>query len=147
MEANSDCFHRTPQKKLQSCWQSLISVILKYYKPMKNSWSLNLLIFHLFEAIQQNSIPKSFAECRNQPTPNWTEIILTVCYYHVTYAFQSESILYSCLNAKKLLARNRRDIWNLGDSNGIKSHNHLVRKRMLNHLAKLSWVFVYELSG
>ena len=22
----------------------------------------------------------------------------TVCYYHVTYAFQSESILYSCLN-------------------------------------------------
>ena len=30
---------------------------------------------------------------------------LTVCFYHVTYAFQSESTLYSCLNVKELLAR------------------------------------------
>ena len=29
---------------------------------------------------------------------------MTVCYYHVTYAFQSESTLYSCLNVKELLA-------------------------------------------
>ena len=29
---------------------------------------------------------------------------LTVCYYHVTYAFQGESTLYSCLNVKELLA-------------------------------------------
>ena len=28
---------------------------------------------------------------------------LTVCYYHVTYAFWSESTLYSCLNVKQLL--------------------------------------------
>ena len=35
---------------------------------------------------------------------------LTVCSYHVTYAFQSESTLYSCLNVKELLARNRREI-------------------------------------
>ena len=35
---------------------------------------------------------------------------LTVCYYHVTYAFQSESTLYSCLNVKELLARSRREI-------------------------------------
>ena len=34
----------------------------------------------------------------------------TVCSYHVTYAFQSESTLYSCLNVKELLARNRREI-------------------------------------
>ena len=27
-----------------------------------------------------------------------------VCFYHVTYAFQSESTLYSCLNVKELLA-------------------------------------------
>ena len=38
---------------------------------------------------------------------------LTVCSYHVTYAFQSESTLYICLNVKELLARNRRDIWSL----------------------------------
>ena len=29
---------------------------------------------------------------------------LTVCFCHVKYAFQSESTLYSCLNAKELLA-------------------------------------------
>ena len=39
----------------------------------------------------------------------------------------------------------------LSGSNGIRTHNHLVRKRTLNHLAKLSfrpvWVLVYELGG
>ena len=28
---------------------------------------------------------------------------MSVCYYHVTYVFQSESTLYSCLNVKELL--------------------------------------------
>ena len=42
-------------------------------------------------------------------------ILLTVCSCHVTYAFQSESTLYSCLNVKELLARSRREIWNLSD--------------------------------
>ena len=35
---------------------------------------------------------------------------LSVCSCHVTYAFQSESTLYSCLNVKELLARSRREI-------------------------------------
>ena len=35
---------------------------------------------------------------------------LTVCYYHVTYAFQSESTAYSCLNVKELFAQNRHDL-------------------------------------
>ena len=51
---------------------------------------------------------------------------LTVCYYHVKYLFQSESTLYSCLNVKELLAQNRCDIWSLGDSGNIQTHNHLV---------------------
>ena len=34
------------------------------------------------------------------------------------YAFQSESTLYSCLNVKELLARNRREIWSLSACNG-----------------------------
>ena len=38
------------------------------------------------------------------------KIVLTVCSYHVTYAFQSESTLYICLNVKEILDRNRRDI-------------------------------------
>ena len=63
---------------------------------------------------------------------------LTVCYYHVTYAFQSESTFYSCLNVKELLARNRCDIWSLSNSNGIWTHNHLVQKRALKNLEKLA---------
>ena len=39
-----------------------------------------------------------------------TVIFLTVCSYHVTYSFQSEFTLYSCLNVKELLARSRREI-------------------------------------
>ena len=86
---------------------------------------------------------------------------LTVFYYHVMYAFQSESTVYSCLNVKELLSRNRHDIWRLDDSNGIRTHHQLVRKRTLNHIPKWvkwhawiirpiclnGWEFVYELSG
>ena len=52
---------------------------------------------------------------------------LTLC-CHVTNAFQSESTPSSCLNVKELLARSRRDNWSLNDNNGIRTHNHLVRK-------------------
>ena len=45
--------------------------------------------------------------------------------------------LYSYLNVKKLLAGNRREIWSLTDCNGTQTQNYLVRKRTLNHLAKL----------
>ena len=58
---------------------------------------------------------------------------LTVCSYHVTYAFQRKSTLYSCLNIKEVLARNRHEIWSLSDSNWTRTQNHLVRKRTLNH--------------
>ena len=50
------------------------------------------------------------------------QFCLTICSYHVTHAFQSESTLYSVLNIKELLVGNR-SIW-------------------LN-----VWVFVYKLSG
>ena len=62
---------------------------------------------------------------------------MTVCYYHVTHAFQREW-LYSCLNVKELFARSRREIWSLSDCNWTRTHNHLVHKRTLNHLAKLA---------
>ena len=35
---------------------------------------------------------------------------MSVCSCHVTYAFESESTFYSCLNVKELLARSRREI-------------------------------------
>ena len=33
----------------------------------------------------------------------YKQSLWTVCSYHVTYAFQSESTLYSCLNVKEFL--------------------------------------------
>ena len=65
-------------------------------------------------------------------------IYATVCSCHVTYMSQSESALYSCLNFKELLARSRREIWSLSDCNWTRTQNHLVRKRTLNHWAKLA---------
>ena len=43
-----------------------------------------------------------------------------------------------CRNVKKHLAQSRRYIWILSDSDVTRTHNHLVRKRTLNHLAKLA---------
>ena len=62
---------------------------------------------------------------------------LTVCSYHVTYAFHTKSTLFSYLNVKRLLARNRCNIWSLSDCNGTRIHKHLISKETLNHLAKL----------
>ena len=45
--------------------------------------------------------------------------------------------LCSCLNVKGLLARNSSDFWSFSDCNGIRTHNHLVHKRTLNHLTKM----------
>ena len=58
-------------------------------------------------------------------------LCLTVCYYLVTYAFQSESTLYSCLIVVE-------DIWIINGSNPNWTHNHLVLKRTLNHKVKLA---------
>ena len=41
----------------------------------------------------------------------------------------------SCI-PKELLARSRRQIWRLSDRNRISTHNYLVCKQTLNHLAK-----------
>ena len=61
---------------------------------------------------------------------------LTVCSYHVKCAFQSECTL----NVKELPAWNRHVICSLCDCNGTRTHNHLVRKQTLNHLAKLAYL-------
>ena len=68
----------------------------------------------------------------------YTKVVMTLCSCHVMYTFQSESTLYSCLNVKELLARSRHEIWRLSDCNWTQTQNHLVRKRRLNHLAKLA---------
>ena len=69
---------------------------------------------------------------------SWHNLLLTVCSYHVIYSFQSESSFYSCLNVKELLTQSKQEIWSLSDWNGTWTHNYLVRKQTLNHLAKLA---------
>ena len=59
-------------------------------------------------------------------------VSLTVCCYHVTYHFQSESTLYSLPECQE----SRHHIWSLSDNNGIRTH--LFRKRSLDNLAKLA---------
>ena len=66
---------------------------------------------------------------------------LTVCCCHVTYAFQSKSTLYICLNVKVFLARSRREIWRWICCNWTRTHNHLVLKQTLNHWA-VFWALI-----
>ena len=67
-------------------------------------------------------------------------------------SFRLNSHCIVCQNVKELLAWSRRHIWSLSDSNEIWTHNHLVCKRTLNHLAKLDkllnlgWVSKFQLS-
>ena len=78
---------------------------------------------------------------------------MTVCSCYVTYLFQSESTLYTCLNVKELLARSRHHIWSLSDSNWTRTQYHLVRKRTLEEYSRNTrvwlnkWVFICELSS
>ena len=66
--------------------------------------------------------------------------IMTACSCHVTYALNSKSTLYSCLNVKELLAWNRHKIWKLSDCNWTRTQNDLVHKWTLNDLGK--WLSV-----
>ena len=63
---------------------------------------------------------------------------LTICSCHVRYAFENECKIYSCLNVKELLAQSRSKIWSWTDCNWTRTHNHLVCKRTLKHLVKLT---------
>ena len=64
---------------------------------------------------------------------------------HTSFSMNLHSIV--CLNVKELFAQSRRHILSLSDSNRIWTHNHLVCKQTLNHLAKLAklrtkWLWV-----
>ena len=54
-----------------------------------------------------------FGQCRLPVFRIINKSNAAICSYHVTYAFQSKSTLYSCLNVRELFARNRRNIWSL----------------------------------
>ena len=101
---------------------------------------MNLLLYQFYfknysESFKRKVLMVNFKLCDHCET---ARLILTECSCHVTYAFHSESTLSSCLNVKELLARNKRKIWSLSDCIWTRTHNRLVHKRTLNHLAKLA---------
>ena len=69
---------------------------------------------------------------------------LTVCSSHVSYTFQSESLLYIGVNMKELVTRIRHNVWILSECNASQTHNHLICKRNFNYFPKffnlLSWI-------
>ena len=82
-------------------------------KRMNWPWShpavLNQGLLHWeASALTTTTIGKTYVKCNFPVFININK--QTVSFYHVTYAFQSESTLYSCLNVKELLARSRREI-------------------------------------
>ena len=109
-------------------------------------WVLNNYSFHWLGNAK-------FPCCRTYPVENTSFgsfcllnlviiTIVTVCSCHVTYVFQCESTLYSCVNVKELLAQSRRKIWRLSDCNWTRTQNHLVCKRTLNHFANYRiWIY------
>ena len=132
---------------------NLLQIILKFYYKMQllfcfKIWQNKIVSKHfcwfIVKCIRPDKNSNNNSNNKNKKwaklTKRWRRqlllcVIANLCYYHVMYAFQSESTLYSCL---KLLARNRRDIWSLSDNNGIRTNNHLFCKRTLNHLPELA---------
>ena len=79
--------------------------------------------------------------CANYWAVLWVPVCmvhLTVCSYHVTCTFRSESTLYTSLNIKGLLAQNKCYIWGSSDCSVTLTHKHLLRKGTLSPLAKVA---------
>ena len=124
------------------------NIIEKYIRRLSTTMQIFLAMNYLILMSEkfvhlrkrQKHVPRIFFSTRRS---NWIHV--TVCSYHVTYAFQSESTHYSCLNVKELLAQSRRENWSLIDCNWTRTHNHLVHKRTLNHSSPVAVTWIHVL--
>ena len=116
-----------------------------FFCRWRSSTSVDLIFPFLSESYAKLFLHTLLSSCNL--SCNWVRCIcslwwgssgMTVCSYHVTYAFQSESTLYSCLNVSEILLKSRHEIWSISDCNLNRTHYHLVHKRTLNHLVKLA---------
>ena len=71
----------------------------------------------------------------------WIFLWLYVIMSRTSFRVNPHSIV--CLNVKELLAQSRRHIWSLSDSNEIRTHNHLARKRTFNRISLLSLEYFF----
>ena len=130
------CFKSAGSKKCFPFWllYFLLYITEIFCKQFSN------YIKHIAFFTKYHSLFLSINQKINQNT-NFSILILTVCSCHVTYAFQSESTLHSCLNVKEILARSRREIWSLNDCNWTRTQSHLVRKRTLFFILRFARFF------
>ena len=120
LTCNHSCF-LSQKKKLNTFFKKAISKLIKALTFLQKMFSLTFNSFQIFVKYF-NIIPNAFVDLlilsiNFQDFTSLHSYFLfsfyckkSVCYYHVTYPFQSESTLYSCLNVKELFARNRCDI-------------------------------------
>ena len=93
-------------------------------------YKLNAFLLHFFWSWFHWSVEKSAAFI--YPHFVWLYVIMS----RTSFRVNLHSMV--CLNVKQLLARSTRHILRLSDRSVIRTNNHLVHKRTLNHLAKLA---------
>ena len=128
---------------IHMCIVVYIHIIFRYDSNFIRVFSCIYILFSDIIIFKTNTVKplnsgqlrvlKNLSVIKSCPPLGGSLTIIDSCSYRVTYLFQSEFTLYSCLNVKELLARSRRKIWNLSDCNWTRTYNHLVHNRTLNH--------------
>ena len=111
---------------LTACHKEFKAILTRSEQAMED-WLASIINDPLYQAISEMLGTRSYQLVEFKDLFG-NVIMLTVCSYHVTYAFQSESTLCSCLNVKELFAWIRCKIWSLSDCNWTRTHNHFVYK-------------------
>ena len=110
-----------------------------FFKQIENIFSVESNAIESVTYPYKTALSEANVKTNRMASTKWTyHKECTVCSCHVTYMFESESTLYSCLNVKELHAWSRRETWRWSDCNWTRTENHLVLKQTLNHLAKLA---------
>ena len=111
--------------------------IWKIYTSRKVDFKYNLNVYFKYTFLihsETSLMSKSILQKYFSQTPTlWLYVVMSCTRFRV--------------NGQELFAQNRHGILSLGDRKWIQTHNHLVRKRTLNHLAKLvildQWLSIY----
>ena len=129
-------------------WNLLIPQSSPFLKSFRKLWSeISYPSFRIFFKSFWRQCYFHFLQRVMLSLPWMTIIANYDCIFLSCRVRASERItLYSCLNVKELLARSRRKIWSLSDCNWTRTHNHFVRKRTVNHLAKLQSQIMFHAS-
>ena len=133
-----------------------LSLFSNYYLHDKNQW--NYVCLHHFiitvwckYICSEKGLDITFFSNKRFFSKKGPYILLQIYFFSLQHLPRNTKILKilivwsrvnphskSCLNIKELLAQNRRNIWSLSDCNGTQTHNHLVCKRTLYYLVKLT---------